>query len=112
MSRRDSIDSKTAGETILSAAVNAAMSVPHGQSIHACVALASVNRRLNELMFQPQHNCMVRSASAVGEWAEHQAGKTPDEYAQNVYIAVYQAAYDFAETLDYNLNMEATTLPF
>ena len=112
MSRRDTIDSKTAGETILSAAVNAAMSTPHEQAFHACVALAGVNRKVNSLICQPQHTNMVAAASAVGEWAEHEAGRTPDEYAQGVYIAVYQAAYEFAEVLDHNLSMDAPSLPF
>lgn len=112
MSRRDTIDSMTAGETILLAAVNAAMSSPHAKSIHACIALAGVSRKVRNGICQPHHTDMVAATSAIGEWAEHQAGRTSDGWAQDVYIAVYQAAYDFSQTLDHNLSMEAPSLPF
>ena len=112
MSRRDTIDSMTAGETILSAAVNAAMSVPHSKSVHACVALCSVTRWVNKYICQPNCTDMVASTAYIGELAERDAGRTGDEFAQNVYIAVYQAAYDFSEALDHNLSMEAPSLPF
>ena len=112
MSRRDTIDSMTAGETIILAAANAAMSVPHAKSIHACIALCSVTRWVREFICVPQATDMVRCACVVGEKAEHAAGRTGDEFAQNVYIAAYQAAYDFSQTLDHNLSMEAVSLPF
>ena len=112
MTRRDTIDSKTAGETILSAAVNAAMSVPHAESVHACIALCSVQRWVNEYICVPQATDMVAAACYVGEKAEYYAGKSPDEHAQGVYIAVYQAAYEFSEVLDHNLSMDAPALPF
>lgn len=112
MTRRDTIDSKTAGETILSAAVNAAMSVPHAQSEHACIALAGVNRWVNEYICRPNITDMVASACYVGELCEHAAGRTGDENAQGVYIAAYQAAFEFAEVLDHNLSMDAPSLPF
>lgn len=112
MSRRDTIDSKTAGETILLAAVNAAMSVPHGQSVHACIALCSVKRWVEEYICIPNVTDMVASACYVGEKAEHYAGKSPDEHAQGVFIAAYQAAFEFAEVLDHNLSMDAPALPF
>lgn len=112
MSRRDTIDSMTAGETILSAAVNAAMSVPHARSEHACIALCSVRRWVTNIICQPSSTDMVAAAREVGELAERAAGRTGDEFAQNVYISTYQAAYDFSKTLDYNLSMEAVSLPF
>ena len=112
MSRRDTIDSMTAGETILLAAVNAAMSVPHSKSEHACIALCSVKRWVEQYICVPQTTNMVAAACYVGEKAEHFAGKTHDEYAQDVFIAAYQAAYEFSEALDHNLSMEAVTLPF
>ena len=112
MTRRDTIDSMTAGETILCAAVNAAMSVPHAQSQQACIALAGVRRWVSEYICIPNVTDMVASACYVGEKCEHAAGRTGDEHAQGVFIAAYQAAYEFAEILDHNLSMDAPSLPF
>jgi len=112
MSRRDSIDSMTAGETILLAANTAALSVPTSKSHFAMMALVSVTNWVREDICQPQHTNMVRAAAHIGERAEYLLKKTQDEYEYQVYAAVMQAAYDFSETLDYNLSMEAPTLPF
>lgn len=112
MSRRDTIDSMTAGETILLAANNAALSVPESKNHFALMALASVTRFVQLNICQPQHTDMVAAASAVGDWAEYRASDCADDYEHQVYAAVSGAALDFAQTLDYNLSMEAPSLPF
>jgi len=112
MSRRDTIDSMTAGETILSAAVNAAMSVPHAKSELACIALASVTSWVQQILFKPDAINMITICSVIGEKAEHAAKYTTDHDAKNVYKVVFEAAYDFATTVAYHESMEAPSLPF
>lgn len=114
MSRRDTIDSMTAGETILSTAVNAAMSVPHAKAHLSCIALASVTSWVQEFMFTPEAVNMITVCSVIGEKAEHCAKYTTDPDAKNVYERVYEAAYDFATTVAYHESMEAPAdyLPF
>ena len=112
MSRRDTIDSMTAGETILLAANNAALSVPEAKSHFAMMALVAVTRWVTERICQPKYRDMVAATAVIGERAEYALKQTSDQYEYQVYAAVMQAAYDFSQALDYNLSMEAESLPF
>jgi len=112
MSRRDTIDSRTAGETILLAANNAALSVPTRENHHALMALVAVTFWVTEEICQPQRVDMVRATAVIGERAEKALDKAYNDYEFQVYAAVAKAAYQFSEALHYNLSMEAPSLPF
>ncbi len=112
MSRRDTIESMTAGEAILLAANTAALSVPAAKSHFALMALIAVTRWVREDICQPQHICMVKACNAIYDRAEYAFNQTKDVYESTVYAAVMQTAHDFSLTLDYNLSMEAPSLPF
>ena len=112
MSQRDTINSMTAGETILLAANNAALSVPCASNHFALMALVNVTKWVMEDICQPQHRDMVAATAHIGERAEYALDQHDDVYAYQVYHAVMTAAYDFSQTLDYNLSMEAPSLPF
>ena len=112
MSRRDTIDSMTAGETILLAANNAALSVPEGENHFALMALVSVTRWVTERICQPKYKDMVMATFAISDMAWESAEKSSDKYEYAVYTAVAEAAQDFSQALDYNLSMEAESLPF
>lgn len=112
MSRRDTIDSMTAGETILLAANNAALSTPVSKGHFALMALVAVTRWVTEGICQPQHTDMVRATADIRDAAEYAFDQSQDVYEGQVYAAVMQAAHDFSNALDYNLSMEAPSLPF
>ena len=94
------------------AANNAALSVPAAKSHYAMMALAAITRWVSERICQPKYRDMVRATAVIGEWAEYALTQTSDKYEYQVYAAVKEAAYDFSQTLDYNLSMEAPSLPF
>ena len=112
MSRRDTIDSMTAGETILLAANNAALSVPESKNHFAMMGLVRVTRWVTECICQPQYTDMVRQTALIYDHAEAAMDNCRDVYEHQVYAAVMQAAHDFSNALDYNLSMEAPCLPF
>lgn len=116
MGMRDTIDSKTAGETILLAANRAVLDTPSIKNHFALIALVRISRWVEEDICQPSHNNMVRAATVVGEKCEHVLKQAAvhqrlDKWETMVYQTVMEAAFDFAQTLDYNLSMEAP-LPF
>jgi len=113
MSRRDTIDSKTAGETILLAALAQTMErTPVDHNFHAIGALNNIRCWVDVHICQPMHTCSVKSANYVGELCEHGSTTAYDEHAKAVFEAAKQAAYEFAVDLDHCLCMEAPSLPF
>tara|TARA_R100000951_G_scaffold18980_1_gene15684 strand:+ start:4182 stop:4523 length:342 start_codon:yes stop_codon:yes gene_type:complete len=113
MSRRDTIDSMTAGETILLAALAQLMErTPVAHNFHAIGALNNIRCWVDVHICQPMHTCSVKSATDVGELCEHGSNTAYDKHAEAVYDAAKNAAYEFAVALDHNLSMEATAIPF
>lgn len=113
---RDTIDSKTGGETILLTATRAVLDTPTVKNHFALMALVRITRWVEEEICQPGHTNMVRAVTAVGEKCEHVIKQKLeqqrlDKYERAVYQATMEAAYDFAQTLDYYLSMEAPS-PF
>jgi hypothetical protein len=92
------IDNKTAAETILLAAIDAAMSVPHKKSEHACIALCGVQRQVKELLLVPGAD-EVHACRKISNYCSRVSNRTIDLSAKKVYNSADSAALEFVQLM-------------
>lgn len=112
MSRRDTIDGKTAAEAILSNIIELVANMPESKAVHARSAIMLVNRMVAKHLFTPSDVPHHHRVATVSELCS-QAAERPyiDSYEKQVYANAADTARDFYDAVMYHSNMEAP-LPF
>lgn len=112
MSQRDTIDGKTAAESILTQAVELCANVPEPESFHARSALMQINRMVAAQLFTasnvPYHHRVLKVAYVCKEEASR---PYIDRHEKNIFDSAAETAMDFYDAVMHHANMEAP-LPF
>ncbi len=89
MSQRDTIDGKTAAESILTRTVELVANMPDASSFHARTALMQINRMVATLLFKnsdtPYHHRVMKVAFMCSQAAER-------DYIDRLERQVYEEA--------------------
>ena len=111
MRRVNAIEYKAAGETILTAALDAYLSTPHSKAELGAIALAGITKQIKKCLHSHRADD-VWACQLINNYCQHHIKVTLDECAINVYRAAGTAAIEFAETLNFLNSEERHDLPF
>jgi len=91
-------ENETAALTILMAATEAAMSVPHKKSESACIALVGVQSQVKKLLLVPDVD-VVHACREINLYCTRLSNRTTDRGAQKVYNLADSAALDVVQLI-------------
>ena len=112
MSQRDTIDGKTAAESILTQAVELVANMPEDSAFHARTALMQINRMVATLLFKPSNKPYHHRVLKVAFMCRQASQRDYlDSLERQVYEAAAETATDFYDAVMHHANMEAP-LPF